>query len=404
LLLFSFSEYPATVELPSFKKSFVPKLITFFNNGAYGSGQASYSSLLPLLSILPESVVFGADFYNKLLQSIWKGLKSEHIDAGSNPWVVEAYIECITFYSIRASRLGKIDVALEVMKEHFYPIIEAFFKYEQIISPSLAPASAQLILRLCSRPECAIVSQEFWARFREATSKFVLLTPDGSQPDAAWKPISLEKDQAKQLRQNEISGEHLGLFLVELLKTEPSVTLRKSGTFVEVPDQVKNYVRELYNSASVIIASIYLPQLEILGSLSKTYFTWDLSDAIETIEIDILPRVPTKSEEFVDPKTSRASRIIIDMLSSFFAVSSLSPTGRRTWEALLGLWAKETNLIAIKHILEVHLRSNPRLQMVDRELPLTNLVIIVKGMLCQWRISCLMETPVVRRACFKGVK
>jgi hypothetical protein len=330
----------------------VPKLINFFNNGAFGSGQASFSSLLPLLSILPENVVFEADFYNKLLKAVWKGLKSEHVDAATNPWVVEAYIECITFYTIRSSRLGKPNVASDVMKEHFYPVLEAFFKYEQVISTSLAPASAQLVLRLSTRSECSRVSDEFWARFREMVSKFAILSADA--------PFAFQSTSADAQKQYTVSCSHLNAFLTELLKTEPTVTLRKSGTFVEVPDQVKNFIRELYDATAVAITNTYVPQVEILAALSKTVFSWDIEEAIAIVEQDVLPHAPAKEEDLISTSDetkdkARVAKLVIEVVSSFFAVSSLSPAGRRTWEALLTLWAKNTNLTAIKQVLDVRI-------------------------------------------------
>lgn len=51
--------------------------------------------------MIPMQLLFDSEIYNKILSSIWKGLKSEHLGADDSRVVVSSYMECALYCCIR---------------------------------------------------------------------------------------------------------------------------------------------------------------------------------------------------------------------------------------------------------------------------------------------------------------
>lgn len=114
------------------RKHVFPRLFAFLRSGVYGttatttsssnasgsSGVAaamsnsialSYSSCLPLLSLLPPEHILSLEFSQEFLGNLWKGLETEHISqqASHVGYLVAAYMECMKYF-IAQARYGTL--------------------------------------------------------------------------------------------------------------------------------------------------------------------------------------------------------------------------------------------------------------------------------------------------------
>jgi hypothetical protein len=82
-------------------KQVLPKLWALLRNGCRGSGKESYPTLLPMISVLPASVVDGVGrevLLEKLFSSTWAGMSSADLD-GQEPALLKCYMECMAYLS-----------------------------------------------------------------------------------------------------------------------------------------------------------------------------------------------------------------------------------------------------------------------------------------------------------------
>lgn len=73
--------------------------------GCYGSGEASFPALLPLLTLLPEEVTTDAHSMCQLLEAVITGCATLAVEPSSSPQIMDAavssYVECWFFLVVK---------------------------------------------------------------------------------------------------------------------------------------------------------------------------------------------------------------------------------------------------------------------------------------------------------------
>ena len=84
------------------RKHVLPKLWTVLRSGGCGAPSVVYPSLLPLLSLIPPSVIGeGPGFHTEFFKNLWKGLESDTLTGAGSASLVTAFAECVTYFLTR---------------------------------------------------------------------------------------------------------------------------------------------------------------------------------------------------------------------------------------------------------------------------------------------------------------
>ncbi|TPX38741.1 hypothetical protein SeLEV6574_g07659 [Synchytrium endobioticum] len=127
--------FPSSWNEASLQKPIVSGVFTYLDNAAYGSVNASYPSLLPLLSILPPEVLQPEAFAKQFLSHFWNGAKNGVVDKSNGLVFFSSFLECILYLLMRHSNNPALQQYL--IDVEFFKCIEAFlepFKHSGIQS------------------------------------------------------------------------------------------------------------------------------------------------------------------------------------------------------------------------------------------------------------------------------
>jgi hypothetical protein len=103
------SKYCTDVWLQEMKKPVVPKLLTFLDQGTFGSPTISYPCFLPLLAHVPVQLLKGHDhFVAKFLDSFWNG--RIYVDKIHCQVFLNSFFECCMYFLRNESFSNEIDV------------------------------------------------------------------------------------------------------------------------------------------------------------------------------------------------------------------------------------------------------------------------------------------------------
>ncbi|RIB03619.1 hypothetical protein C2G38_2049118 [Gigaspora rosea] len=98
LLLFT-KNFPNSWLLASKKKPMLNKLYNFLRSACYGTTLISYTSILALVSLLPqELIITDPKFYDEFFLNFWKGLSNTTIDRSNSGIFLQAYSECLLYF------------------------------------------------------------------------------------------------------------------------------------------------------------------------------------------------------------------------------------------------------------------------------------------------------------------
>lgn len=324
--------YPARFPTSSYKKSLLPKLTAFLAGGCFGSGQASYSSVLPFLSLLPDSseVLFDVEFSTKLLQSLWKGLKSEAIStsrkdkspSASSVPLVEAYFECLFLFVVKGSKAQNREEFVEsTLVNHLFPIYAAFFKFQEIISPALVPCLVTFVERLEARPECKKSLDSFWTFSSATILKFI------HRADAPAAEVDVQAI--------DLACAHAALFFRDLGKN--------AKAFGIAP---RDFLKLLLRTLPVAVSGGLISQLRLLAIVATALFSNEPQiSAAELFTQNVSPALKLKAA------SAEALSQLSLVAQAAFAASQTEAASLAIWNELV-LWGPSGNAAGLKIVLE----------------------------------------------------
>jgi len=107
LLVFT-KAFPESWTIVADKKPTMSLFFSFLKSAGHGSVTATYRSILPLISTWCDDSVLGKNgtgfpFVKDFFDSFWKGLESSNIEKEpeSTPLFLEAYLECLVYFTVR---------------------------------------------------------------------------------------------------------------------------------------------------------------------------------------------------------------------------------------------------------------------------------------------------------------
>ncbi|XP_034232705.1 E3 ubiquitin-protein ligase listerin [Thrips palmi] len=112
------------LEVVSFEKLVLPKLLRVCREGGRGSAAAIFPSLLPFLSKMPSNIVKDTHtFHNKFFSSIREGFsqRSVQLSSSESKAVSKAFVECLQY----VIQLNQDEVfGLELLQQHLLPCLK----------------------------------------------------------------------------------------------------------------------------------------------------------------------------------------------------------------------------------------------------------------------------------------
>ncbi|CAO3634154.1 unnamed protein product [Cunninghamella blakesleeana] len=125
-LLLMTKKFPDSWMLISKKKSPLAKLYNFLRNGLNGSSGIAYPSIIALLANLPVQLKEEPNFYKDVFTNFWKGLSSNVIDDLNSHDLINAYAECVVYFSIKNSQSDD-DTSKYLIDTAFFDAIKSYF-------------------------------------------------------------------------------------------------------------------------------------------------------------------------------------------------------------------------------------------------------------------------------------
>lgn len=111
--------FPESWTIVADKKPTMSLFAGFLKAAGYGSATATYRSILPLIASWGDESVLGKNgtgfpFAKDFFDHFWKGLESPNIDkeTGSTLLFIEAYLECLVYFTVRFGYVNQVIVAL----------------------------------------------------------------------------------------------------------------------------------------------------------------------------------------------------------------------------------------------------------------------------------------------------
>lgn len=132
------------LEVVSFEKLLLPKLLRVCREGGKGSAAAIFPSLLPLLSKMPTNIVRDTSaFHDKFFSSIRQGFsqKAVRLSPAESKAVANSFVECLQ-YVIQLNQDNE-SMCLELLQHHLLPCLQ-----ETIENSNQAPHCSALYLSL----------------------------------------------------------------------------------------------------------------------------------------------------------------------------------------------------------------------------------------------------------------
>ena len=107
--------YPAAWKAVNMQKAFLPRLWALLRHGCYGSAAASYPAVLPLVALLPSSLLGPQPgFFASLLTSVWAGLGQAGSPASQRA-AAGCFQECLLYALLKAGQLASSGGAVEAL-------------------------------------------------------------------------------------------------------------------------------------------------------------------------------------------------------------------------------------------------------------------------------------------------
>ncbi|CAG8495620.1 1804_t:CDS:10, partial [Dentiscutata heterogama] len=192
LLVFT-KNFPNSWLLASKKKPMLNKLYNFLRSACYGSTLVSYTSILALISLLPQELIINdPKFYDEFFLNFWKGLSNTTIDRSNSGVFLQAYSECLLYFICKLDKSENEKQTRAYLLEHkFFELIKLYltdfkscqkFQVQQMCS-ILAHNMNQLTIKLQETDATDILQHKLQNLIVNVINDDAILNPDPKLED-----------------------------------------------------------------------------------------------------------------------------------------------------------------------------------------------------------------------------